>query len=200
MRSKLTCAVCVASLLVAGLGCSIFKRMAKVDLFEGDNAAQAAEKLKESIGGRVQVIRAEVRPDSMELTVRSNKNPKDIDKYKYADGSVSGPEPVQVISLGPLEMTGDKYQTVEIDEIGWASIPSTAARAKELSDLEEAKVHLISMAFEHPMHTSPANSGERRRTLGEVKLVFTWRLFVEAPRGRKDFWADKAGKLNETPF
>ena len=32
------------------------------------------------------------------------------------------------------------------------------------------------------------------------KFVLTWRLFVEGPRGRKDFWADKNGKLNEKSF
>jgi hypothetical protein len=37
-------------------------------------------------------------------------------------------------------------------------------------------------------------------TIGKSKLVFTWRLFVEGPRGRKDFWADKNGKLNEKWF
>lgn len=200
MHNRFPAAIGISCVLVAGLGCSMLQKMAAANLHEGDNAAQAAKKIKEKIGGEVQVIRAEVRPGKMEVTVRSNKNPKDIDKYKYANGSVSGPEPVQVMTLGSLEMTADKYQTVEIDEIGWAEIPVTVARAKELSKLENAEIDLVSMAFEHPSHTLPKDSPEGKKPIGEAKLVFTWRLFVQGPRGRKDFWADKVGKLNETPF
>lgn len=200
MPNRFPAAIGLSCVLLAGLGCSMLQKMAVANLHEGDNAAQAAKKIKEKIGGEVRVIRAEVRPSKMELTVRSNTNPKDIDKYEYANGTVKGPEPVQVLSLGSLEMTGDRYQTVEIDEIGWAAIPATVARARELSKLEDAEIGLVSMAFEHPSHTAPKDSAEAKKPLGEAKLVFTWRLFVEGPRGRKDFWADKAGKLNETSF
>jgi hypothetical protein len=200
MGSKPLASLGLSTLLFTGLGCSMLQKMARVNLYEGDNAAQAAAKIKEKVGGEVRVIRAEVRRDRMEVTVRSNKNPKDIDKYEFKNGSVNGPEPVQVMSLGSLEMTGEKYQTMDIDEIGWAALPATVARAKELSKLENAEINLISMAFEHPVHTAPKDSPESKKPLGSVKLVFTWRLFVEGPRGRKDFWADKTGKLNETPF
>lgn len=198
--NKLLAIVSAFSLLFAVLGCGMLQKVATANLLEGDNAAKAAQQIKEKIGGEANVIRAEVRPDKMEVTVRSNKNPKDIDKYEYSNGTVSGPEPVQVISMGPLEMTGDKYQTVAIDDIGWAGIPATVKRAIELSNLENAEIDLVSMAFEHPTHTVPKKAGERTKPLGEVQLVFTWRLFVQGPRGRKDFWADRSGKLNETPF
>jgi hypothetical protein len=172
----------------------------KVDPLEGSNPTMAAEKLKEKIGSGSRVISVEIRRDRMEITVRSEKDPKDIDKYKFVNGSIHGPEPVQVLTLGDLEMSGDKYQTVSMDEIAWDAIPETIGRAVELSRLEDARVHLISMEFNHPMHTTPPKPGERLKHLGEVKLVFTWRLFVESPRGRKDFWADISGKLNEKPF
>ena len=70
-------------------------------------------------------------------------------------------------------------------------------RAKELSKLEDAKVGTISMSFDYPGHTAPKDSKERTRPAGQSPLVFTWRLFVEGPRGRKDFYADKSGKINE---
>ncbi len=200
MRNKFSAAIGLAILLLTCLSCSMLQKIAAVNLLESDNASQAAKKIKEKIGGNVRVIRAEVRPNKMEITVRSNTNPKDIDKYEYASGTVKGPEPVQVLSLGPLEMTGERYQTVEIDEIGWAAIPATIARAKALSTLENAEIDLVSMAFEHPLHTAPKDSPEAKKPIGEATLVFTWRLFVEGPRGRKDFWADKNGKLNETAF
>jgi len=153
MGNKLLASIGLSALFFTSLGCSMLQTMARTNLHEGDHAAQAAKKIKDKIGGEVRVIRAEVRPDRMEVTVRSNKNPKDIDKYEFKNGSVSGPEPVQVLTLGSLEMTGERYQTVEIDEIGWGAIPGTVARAKELSKLENAEIGLVSMAFEHPSHT-----------------------------------------------
>ena len=198
-RNELTTVAAVLALLAATLGCSQISKIAKVDLHEGDNVAKAAQKFKEAIGGDVRVIRAEIRPDRMELTVRSQKNPKDIDKYTYANGTVSGPEPVQVMTIGDLEMSGDKYSTVAIDEIGWAAFPETVRRAKELSKLEAAEVNTVSMAFEYAGHTQDLGDPRKRRGQRQ-ELVFTWRLFVEGPRGRKDFWADKDGKLNEKAF
>lgn len=192
--------VCILALCLVGLGCTMLREARRVDPLEGSNPAMAAEKLKEKIGSESRVISVEIRRDRMEITVRSEKDPKDIDKYKFVNGSIHGPEPVQVLTLGDLEMSGDKYQTVSMDEIAWDAIPETMRRAVELSRLEDARVHLISMEFNHPMHTSPPKPGERLKHLGEVKLVFTWRLFVESPRGRKDFWADISGKLNEKPF
>ena len=195
--NKVLACVSFSALLLFSLGCSMLQKMAKVDMFEGDNAVKAAQAIKDKVGGEVQVIRAEIRRDKMSVTIRSPKNPKDMDTYTYENGRVSDPEPVQVIQMGNLAMTGEKYQTTNIDEIGFNALSATIARAIELSKLEDAKVNTVSMAYEHPMHTNP---GERTKPLGSVALVFTWRLFVEGPRGRKDFWADKSGKLNETPF
>jgi hypothetical protein len=190
----------VSALFLSSLGCSMLQKMTKVDMFEGDNAVKAAQAIKDKVGAEVQVIRTEIRRDRMSVTIRSPKNPKDMDQYTYQNGRVSDPEPVQVMQMGDLAMTGDKYQTTNIDEIGFANLAATVAKAKELSKLEDAKVETVTMAYEHPTHTNPPKPGERMKPLGEVTLVFTWRLFVEAPRGRKDFWADKSGKLNEKAF
>ena len=199
-RNELSTVAAVLALLAVTLGCSQIAKVAKVDLHEGDNAAKAAQKIKETIGGGdVRVIRAEIRPDRMEVTVRSQSNPKDIDKYTYENGSVTGPEPVQVMTIGNLEMSGEKYSTVSIDEIGWAAFPETIRRAKELSKLQDAEVNTVSMAFEYAGHTQDLGDPRKRRGQRQ-ELVFTWRLFVEGPRGRKDFWADKDGKLNEKAF
>lgn len=201
MKNLSTSCLGFTFVLLIGLGCGRLAVSGKVDLFEGDNAVKAAQKIKEKIGSDpVKVIRAEIRKDEMSVTIRSPKNPKDIDKYEFKNGSVSGPEPVQVITIGNAEMNGEKYQTTNIDEIGFQAIPETISRAVALSKLENADVELVSMAFEHPTHTTPQVEGQRMKRLGEVELVFTWRLFVQGPRGRKDFWADKSGKLNETPF
>jgi hypothetical protein len=152
---------------------------------------------------------------------------------------------VQVMSFGKTEMTGDKYTTTSIDDIGFAAIPATVKRAIEVSKLENAHVDLVSMDNQSPENGDPQLKENRQketddlqksitdrrqactkdvRTMSECwnalkpdedklhdlqfgagifskrKLVLTWRLFVEGPRGRKDFWADKNGKLNEQGF
>ncbi len=158
---------------------------------------------------------------------------------------VSGPEPVQIMSFDDREMTADKYDTTNIDEIGFAAIPDTIKKAITLSELENSGVNLISMDGQNPATGSPQLKEDRKKELdaldkefkekrdacfnlkgrqmaaclfeikplydkaqdlrsgrgpGKTKLVLTWRLFVEGPRGRKDFWADKNGKLNEKSF
>lgn len=242
-KNVLTCITAFAALIFV-LSCGRFTSLTKSNLLEGDNAAKAAAAVKDKVGGPVNVIRVELRTDEMEITIQSPKNPKDIDKYTYKNGMVTGPEPVQVISMGQLEMTGDKYGTTPIDEIGWTNVPATIKRAIELSKLENAKVDLISMDNQNIENGTPnikedrekkrdelkKDIDERRKacskdvstmaecwkglkpdedklreltfgnSLGKAKLVLTWRLFVEGPRGRKDFWADMNGKLNEQSF
>lgn len=231
------------ALFFSSLGCNMLQKIANVNLFEGDNAVKAAQKIKDKIGTeKVQVIRVNIEKNEMEITVQSAKNPKDIDKYIYKNGTVTGPEPVQVISMGNLSMTGDKYETTELGEIGFAAIPDTVAKAISLSKLENAQVSSISMDNNYPETADPSLKADREKqvedlqkrindrrqectknvsTLGDClrevsemqkelmdmrmgrtkrKLVLTWRLFIESPRGRKDFWADKNGKLNETSF
>ncbi|HEV7701582.1 MAG TPA: hypothetical protein VGO43_15230 [Pyrinomonadaceae bacterium] len=224
MRNKLGLCLAGAFLLAAVLGCSRLGQLGgKVNLFEGDTAAKAAAAIKDKVGGPTNVIRVEMRTDEMKVTIQSPKNAKDIDEYTYKNGSVSGPEPVQVMQIGDLAMTGDKYGTTPIDEIGWANIPATVQRAIEVSKLENAKVNTLSMDAEVVTQGSPelkeqldketdakrdacmksSNMGPclQRLMIGQGRpLVLTWRLFVESPRGRKDFWADKDGKLNEKAF
>ena len=201
MKNLSTSFLVVGVVLAVGLGCSRLLRPGAMDLFEGDNAAKAADMIRDKVGtGDVRVIRAEIRKDEMEITIQSPSNPKNIDKYTYEKGSVTGPEPVQVIRMGNIEMNGEKYQTVDLKEIGWAALDETIKRATSISKIENAEVELVSMAFEHPSHTAPKDDPRARRPLGEVDLVFTWRLFVQGPRGREDYWADKSGKLNEKAF
>jgi hypothetical protein len=225
MKNIVTMSCASACVLAAVLGCSKLNVPgAKVNLFEGDNAAKAAGKIKDKVGSPdVKVISVSMHTDELEVTIQSPKNAKDIDKYTFRDGAVAGPEPVQVMQFGDLAMTGDKYGTTPIDEIGWANIPATVGRAIEISKLENAKVNTLSMDAQSVTQGSPElkeqmdkeqkakkdeclkgpNPGNcfQKMIIGQGgPLVLTWRLFVEGPRGRKDFWADKTGKLNEKAF
>jgi len=191
MKNYVGLCISVVALIFVGLGCNKLAAVGSVNLFEGDNAAKAASAIKSKVGSdKVNVISVELRKSEMVITIQSPKNPKDIDKYTYKNGTVTGPEPVQVVSMGDLNMTGDKYDTTDIGDIGFAAVPATVKQAIEASQLENAQVDLISMDDEVP------DGG----TIGKSRLVLKWRLFVESPRGRKDFWADKNGKLNPKGF
>ena len=39
-----------------------------------------------------------------------------------------------------------------------------------------------------------------RSVRGDARWDLAWRIFVDGPRGRKDFWADKQGNIIENPY
>jgi hypothetical protein len=242
MKNTFTSCIAALSLLLCVAGCARFSLRGKVDLFKDDQAAQAAAKIKRKIGAEViNVISGEIRPHSMRVTIQAPDNPKNLDEYKFEDGEVTGPKPVKTVNLGNMDMTADKYNVTNFDDIDFAAVPETVRKAIELSTLENAKVDLISMDQESAERTDPKIKEDRNRekdaltkelnekrdqcvkgsaapncveelqqlvakevTLAvdrpKTKWELTWRIFVEAPRGRKDFWADKKGNINEKPF
>src|ERR1041384_1195542 len=237
--AKMCTTMCVV--LIAVLGCSRFLTVGNVDLFEGDNAAKAAAAIKEKIGAsKIGVILAEVRKDSMKITIQAPDNPKNMDEYTFEKGRASGPKPVQALSLGNLEMTADKYHVTDLADINFAAIPDTVEKAIARSQLENGKVDLISMENAYAETVNPNLKAEKKRKADELKKQIqdktaecfksagskcmddlrqlqkqqmntmmgagerqwdlAWRIFVEGPRGRKDFYADKQGNLVENPY
>ena len=240
MKNLATMCTAMLVILVAVLGCSRFSTLGNVDLYEGDNAAKAAAAIKDKIGAsKIGVITAEVRKDSMKITIQAPDNPKNMDEYTYEKGRASGPKPVQAMSFGTLEMTADKYHLTDFSEINFAAIPETVKKAIARSGLENGRVDVISMDQEYAETTHPDLKAEKKRKKdeleqqiqdkskgcfetmsskcfdelrqlqkqqqdtmmgkGERQWDLAWRLFVEGPRGRKDFYADKQGNLIENP-
>ena len=229
-------------LLSVALGCKQLANAGAVDLFQSDNAAKAAAAIKAKVGvDKVKVIRAEVRQDSMKITVQAPDNPKNLDEYTYEKGTAMGPKPVQVVSIGNLEMTADKYHITDLADINFAAIPDTVQKAIARSGLENGKVDLISMEQNYAEVTNPAlkeqkkhNSDQLRQQIqdkskqcfkasapancmedlrqlqkqqtdsmmgrGERQWDLAWRIFIESPRGRKDFYADKQGHIIDNPY
>ena len=226
--------------LIAVLGCNRFSTLGNVDLYQGDNAAKAAATIKEKIGAsKISVIMAEVRKDSMKITIQAPDNPKNMDEYTFEKGRASGPKPVQAMSFGKLEMTADKYHLTDFSEINFAAIPETVRKAIARSGLENGRVDVISMDQEYAETTHPDLKAEKKRKTEELKQQIldktkecfkttstncmnelrdlqkqqsdmmmgrgerqwdlAWRIFVEGPRGRKDFYADKQGNLIDNP-
>ena len=241
MKNLATMSLALVVVLIAALGCSRFSTLGNVDLYEGDNAAKAAAAIKDKIGeNKIVVIMAEVRKDSMKITIQAPDNPKNMDEYTYEKGRASGPKPVQAMSFGNLEMTADKYHLTDFSEINFAAIPETVRKAIARSGLENGRVDVISMDQEYAETTHPDLKAEKKRKAdelrqqildktkecfkttssncmdelrqlekqrtdammgrGERQWDLAWRLFVEGPRGRKDFYADKQGNLIDNPY
>jgi len=240
MKNLATMCTAILVVLIAVMGCSRFSTLGNVDLYDGDNAAKAAAAIKDKIGAsKVGVIMAEVRKDSMKITIQSPDNPKNMDEYTFEKGRASGPKPVQAMSFGKLEMTADKYHLTDFSEINFAAIPETVRKAIARSGLENGRVDVISMDQEYAETTHPDLKAEKKRKTealkqqildktkecfkttstncmnelrdlqkqqsdmmmgrGERQWDLAWRIFVEGPRGRKDFYADKQGNLIDNP-
>ena len=233
---------CTATMVVlfAVLGCSRLGTLSAVDLYQGDGAAKAAAAIKDKIGAsKIGVIMAEVRKDSMKITIQTPDNPKNMDEYTFEKGRANGPKPVQAMSFGSLEMTADKYHLTDFSEINFAAIPETVRKAIARSGLENGRVDVITMDQEYAETTHPDLKAEKKRKTedlkqqildktkecfkttstncmnelrdlqkqqtdmmmgrGERQWDLAWRIFVEGPRGRKDFYADKEGNLIDNP-
>lgn len=193
MQIRCRSLLAVLPLLFVGLACSKFVIPGTSNLFEGDGAAKAAAAIKAKAGrDKVNVIRVELRPDVMKVTVQSPTNPKEQDEFTYERGSASGPKPVMIHNVFADMIP----HTTEIDEIDFAAIPATIKRAIEVADASGAKVTLVSMDNQYA-HT--ANPELKDKAAGS-EWALTWRLFIEGERIRKYFWADKQGKLYEKGF
>jgi hypothetical protein len=242
MKNLATMCAAIFVVLIAVLGCSRFSTLGTVDLYEGDGAAKAAAAIKEKIGAaKIGVISAEVRKNSMKITIQAPDDPKNMDEYTYEKGRASGPKPVQAMSFGNLEMTADKYHLTDFNEINFAAIPETVRKAIARSGLENGRVDVISMDQEYAEMTHPDLKAEKKRKKDDLQKQIedkmnecfkasdeskctnelnqlqkqqtdmlmgkeerqwdlAWRLFIEGPRGRKDFYADKQGNLIDNPY
>ena len=241
MRNLSTLCAAFFVLLIALLGCKQLANVGETNLFQGDNAAKAAAAIKTKVGtDHVKVIRAEVRKDSMKITIQAPDNPRNMDEYTFEKGRAAEPKPVQAMSLGNLEMTADKYHVTDLSDINFAAIADTVQKAIARSGLENGQVDLISMEQAYAETVNPNLKAEKKRKAEDLKKQIlektaecirstaskcmdelhqlqkqqmnsmmgaeprqwdlAWRIFVEGPRGRKDFYADKQGKIVENPY
>src|SRR5262245_27253517 len=170
MRNLSTLCAALVVLLLAVLGCKQLASVGNTNLFEGDNAAKGAAAIKSKVGvDHVKVISAEVRKDSMKITIQAPDNPRNMDEYIYEKGRAGGPKPVQAMSLGNLEMTADKYHLTDLSDINFAAIPDTVQKAIARSGLENGKVDLISMENAYAETVNPGLKAEKKRKADELK-------------------------------
>jgi len=222
-KGKLYTAVCALCLLVlAGVACKLSSLPgAKMNMFEGTNAADGAAKIKAKLGvDNVKVSRMEIHEDKLEIVVQDPNKPKNFDKYTYERGGVKGPEPVEALVLGNQEFTADKSRLFDLSEVNLGAIPDTCQKAADRAQIEQGKCDIISVDWESASNTRTKAENEKRKADEEAAreqafktgkfpdpmdmvrghlddLAVTWRIWIRGPRATKYFWADPKGNLSD---
>src|SRR5258708_4995319 len=85
----------VCLLLIVVMACKLSSLPGhKMKMFEGTNARDGAAKIKAELGiDAVRVSHIEIHEDKLEVVVQDPRKPKNYDKYTYATGVLTGPEP-----------------------------------------------------------------------------------------------------------
>src|SRR6185295_2108497 len=113
-RSQGKSADMIATLCLLGLvaiGCKLSSSLpgAKMNMFEGTNALDGANKVKQTLGvDDLKIKSISIHEDRLEITIQDPAKPKNFDEYTYAKGVLSGPKPVEALVLGDQEFTADK--------------------------------------------------------------------------------------------
>jgi hypothetical protein len=96
-------------------------------------------------------------------------------------------------------------------ENAYAETVNPGLKAEKKRKADELKNQIIEKTAECIKTTAGSKCMDELRQLqkqqmnsmmgaGEKQWDLAWRIFVEGPRGRKDFYADKQGNIVENPF
>ena len=205
---------CIVLLLAAAFGCKLSSLTGhRMNLFEGTNAQDGATKLKEKIGVEfIKLTGIEIHEDRMEMWVQAPNSEKNVDKYVFSDGTLTGPERLDPIALGNNQDSTYKMRIFDLSEVNLAAIADVCRKAVERAKIEQGKVDSISIALESADRTRTKDEAKRRdaddkelplpdfvnkRLADSAVLTVTWRIWVKGSGEIKDFWADKRGNLLE---
>jgi hypothetical protein len=216
-KNIFTSILTIAALVLIVLGCKSLPG-AKMNMFEGTNAQDGAAKVKAKLGvENVKVSRMEIHEDRMSIVVQDPNKPKNFDEYTYEKGSLSGPKPVEAMTLGNQEFTADKSRLFDLSEVNLGLVPDVCRKAVEKSQVEDGKCENISVDWESASWTRSKEENDRLaaakkeemqkqvragkydmiKNLREKSsdLVVTWRVWIKGPRATKDFWVDSKGTV-----
>jgi hypothetical protein len=178
-RIRLIFALCLLS--GALLGCKFASSLnKKSNMFEGTEIQDGVAELKKKLDGPIKTLRLEIRTEEMTLEAQDPKNLEHIDAYKYSNGSVSGPTPVNLARLivKPLEDNLFKLDDVNLD-----AIPALIKGSVERAGVEEGKV--TQMELSRGLILSPPLS------MGPPQ----WNILVDGPRGNATVYANAKGEI-----
>ncbi len=177
-------------LVIVVMACKLSSLPAhKMNMFEGTNTRDGAAKIKAKLGiDAVKVSHLEIHEDKLEVVVQDPRKPKNFDKYSYATGVLTGPEPVQTMVIGNQELSADKMPLFNLDEI-WEAASATRSKEendKRWDDENEEFLRQARQGKADPM------ARERKRA---ADLAVTWRVYIRGARMTKDFWVDLKGNV-----
>jgi hypothetical protein len=206
-------------LVILALSCKLSSLPGqKMNMFTGTNASDGAAKLKAKLGvDVVKVSHITIHEDEMEIVIQDPLKPKNFDKYTYAKGALTGPEPVQTMVFGNKELSADTMPLFSLDEINLGAVADVCQRVTEHAKVEDGKPELIEIDWQAASFTRTKAENDKRweddtaeilRQAREGKLdpmarvrkqasdlAVTWRVYIRGPRVTKDFWIDLKGKI-----
>jgi hypothetical protein len=207
----------IGALILVVLGCKSLPGT-KMNMFESTNAADGAAKVKAKLGvENVRVSRIEIHSDRMSIVVQDPNKPKNFDEYTYEKGTLTGPKPVEAMTLGNQEFTADKSRLFDLSEVNLGMVPEVCRKAAEKAQVEDGKCENIGIDWESARWTrskeendrlAAAKKEEMQKQIRAGKydmmknirdqagdLVVTWRVWIRGPRATKDFWVDSKGTV-----
>lgn len=178
-RIRFIFALCLLS--GALLGCKFVSSLnKKSDMFEGTEAQDGIAELKKKLDGPIKALSLEIRTEEMTLEAQDPKNLEHVDAYKYSNGSVTGPTPVNLAKLivKPLESN-----LFKLDDVDLNAIPSLLKAAVEKAGVEDGKVRQMNLSrgliLNPPLSMGPPQ----------------WNILVEGPRGNASVYANAKGEI-----
>jgi hypothetical protein len=181
MKNPFTLSIAVFLIILTGLGCRMFGNSEKNSYLKGENAQNAAEKVKEKIGKPFKIFEIIIEENEFRLQVQDPDNPQNLDEYKVIGGSLRGPNPVQ---LNAMQKDLEK-STFPFDQINFAAISDFTGEALKKSQIEGAKVKR--MTFQRAFAITENNAG----ALGNAR----WLIEIEGTRESVSAAAGPDGKL-----
>jgi hypothetical protein len=168
-------------IVCALLACRTLGNLARQNLFEGSNMADAAAAFKQKVGGPIKAVSLEITSGA--ATLRVLEPPDRVNDYVYSGGSCSGPRPVP---LNQLELGVPRQQQLfELDEIDLAATPQVIKAALERTKIEGGNVSKI---------TINRDFGSGPRASNDTYII-KWTIEIAGPRESAEAFANAKGEI-----
>lgn len=147
MKNLFNLKAVILLLIITGLGCRMFGGLGQGKYFEGENAKNAIEKVKEKVGKPFKISEITIEENEIRMQIQDPNNPQNLDEYKIANGFLTGPSPVKLNAM----QRDLENSTFPIDQINFAAIPNFILEALEKSKIEGAKIKRKKIEISNPI-------------------------------------------------
>lgn len=129
-------------------------------LLQGQRFLPALKKVEDRVGGDAQLLELRIAASEIRVQVQNRNLPKRIDEFRYENGEIKGPFPVELKGSGVLSKNLFPLSKVHLDEL-----PKLLKLAVQKVDPQDGKVERIVLRRNYPLSD-------------DVRF----RIFVESPR------------------